>query len=87
MKPILSKTETTSINGEEIKLVGEVYEKPLKSSAAHGDVFSEINFLNWRGEKIHPGFSYITALSDEELDFELKHHARNIVEKPKAYNL
>lgn len=84
MKPILTKTEKTICGGEELTLIGEVYDSPIKRSETYM-VYSHIKILNDKGEPFHPGFSYITQLSEDELQFELDFHKRNIQEKPKAY--
>lgn len=84
MKPILTKTEKTTCEGEELTLVGEVYDNVLKKSDNY-TIYSQIKILNDKGEPFHPGFSYPAQLSEHELQTELDFHKRNIYEKPKAY--
>lgn len=86
MKPILTKTEKVELNGNELSLIGDVFESPIKHSENH-NVYSQINIQDFRGAKVHPGFSYLKQLSEDELQFELDFHKKNILEKPKAYGL
>jgi len=86
MKPVITKTETVEINGQELTLIGEVYENVLKHSENY-DIYSEINIEDYRRAKVHPGFPYPKQLSEDELQFELDFHKRNIQDKPKAYGL
>lgn len=89
MKPIISKTETVELNGNEYKIIGEVFEEHDKRKAIteFGPIFSHINIRDWRGAQVHPGFSYPKKLTEDELQFELDFHKRNIKEKPQAYGL
>jgi len=86
MKPLITLTEKVEINGQELTLIGEVFESVLKRSDNH-DVYSQINIEDYRRAKVHPGFSYPKQLSEDELQFELDFHKRNIQDKPKAYGL
>jgi len=86
MKPVITLTEKVELNGEELTLIGEVFENAVKKSENYM-VYSQIRILNDKGEPSHPGFSYPKQLSEDELQFELDFHKRNIQEKPKAYGL
>ena len=86
MKPLITLTEKVEINGQELTLIGEVFENVLKRSDNY-DVYSQINIEDYRRAKVHPGFSYPKQLSEDELQFELDFHKRNIQDKPKAYGL
>jgi len=86
MKPVITLTEKVELNGDELSLIGEVFENVIKRSDNY-DVYSQINIQDFRGAKVHPGFSYPKQLSEDELQFELDFHKRNIQEKPKAYGL
>ena len=88
MKPIITKTETLELNGQELTLLGEVFDAPKKEwSSSEYDIHSRIHIQNNKGDHVHPGFSYPKQLSEDELQFELDFHKKNIVEKPKAYGL
>lgn len=86
-KPIIKKEMTTTVNGQEITVVGEVFEEPIKRAESHGDIFSQIRILNDRREPIHPGFSFPKQNSEEEIEYEVNFHISNINKNPKAYGL
>lgn len=84
MKPILTKTETTTCDGNEVTLVGEVFDEPVKKSQNYL-IYSHIKILNDRGEMFHPGFSFPAIMTEHELDSELAFYKKSMNENPKAY--
>lgn len=86
-KPIIQKKITANVNGNEITVIGETFENPIGSTTAHGNIHSQVRLLNDKDEPVHTGFSYPKQLSEDELEYEVTFHAKNIVEKPKAYGL
>ncbi len=77
MKPIITKTETTTCDGMEITLVGEVFEQPVKRSQEY-EIYSQIKILNDQGQPFHPGFSFPAMLSEHELESELAFYKRSM---------
>lgn len=84
MKPLISKKETIDLNGQEITLIGESYEQPIKRNQEYM-VYSQVLIKDWRGAQIHPGFSFVKPLSEEELQTELDFYKRSIKENPQLY--
>ena len=84
MKPILTKTETTTCDGTEVTLIGEVFDEPIRKSENH-TIYSHIKILTERGEMFHPGFSFPAQMTEHELDSELAFYKRSMNENPKAY--
>lgn len=82
--PILEKELKSTFYGREVIIKGKVYDYPFKKNDLY-QAYSEVVIWYDNGQIAHPGFSYITQLSEEELDKTLNHIANNIKTNPKEY--
>jgi len=67
MEPVLSKTVTTTVNGQTIKIIGEVFENPVKKTET-AMLYTVIKIQDELGNTVHPDFSFAAMLDEEHLD-------------------
>jgi hypothetical protein len=67
MEPVLSTTATTVVNKRLVKIIGEVYDEPVKKTET-AMLYTVIKIQDELGNTVHPDFSFAAMLDQEHLD-------------------
>lgn len=66
MEPTLSKTAETTVNGQTVKIIGEVFDAPQKKTET-AMIYTVIKIQDEIGNTVHPDFSFAAMLDEEHL--------------------
>lgn len=84
MEPILSKTVTTVVNKQLVKIIGEVFDTPQKKTEL-AMIYTVIKIQDELGNTVHPDFSFAEMLDDEHLDKTVNYLKDEMDSKPEQF--
>lgn len=84
MTPIITKTETTTVNGITVKIVGEVFDSPVKKTET-AMCYTVVKIQTEHGQPLHPDFSFAAMLDEEHLTKTVNYLKEEIETKPEVY--
>ncbi len=84
MEPILTKTVTTVVNKQLVKIIGLVFDEPVvKTELAM--IYTVIKIQDERGNTVHPDFSFAAMLDDEHLEKTINFLKDEMDSKPEQF--
>ncbi len=84
MEPILSKTVTTVVNKQLVKIIGEVFDEPVKKTET-AMIYTVIKIQDELGNTVHPDFSFAAMLDDEHLEKTINYLKDEMDNKPEQF--